>query len=90
MLVLSRKIGQEIIVGDNVRITVTKVSGNRVTLGVEAPDHVRILRGELQPVADAFEEDTEPGNVLDLFAQTVGIVDDAVSNTIPFVPSAAR
>jgi carbon storage regulator CsrA len=88
MLVLSRKIGQEIVVGDNVRITVTKVSGNRVTLGVDAPDHVRILRGELQPVACSFEdEDDKSGGVL---AQTVALIDDVVGNTIPFVPNAAR
>ena len=46
MLVLSRKSGQELIVGDNIRITINKISGNRVTLGIEAPDEVRIIRGE--------------------------------------------
>ena len=35
-------------IGDGVAITVTKVSGNRVTLGISAPDHVRILRQELK------------------------------------------
>ena len=55
MLVLSRKVGQEILIGDNVRITITKVSGNRVTLGIEAPDHVRILRGELGRVVLRFQ-----------------------------------
>ena len=48
MLVLSRKVGQSIEIGDGVAITVTKVSGNRVTLGISAPDHVRILRTELK------------------------------------------
>ena len=88
MLVLSRKVGQEILIGDNVRITVTKVSGNRVTLGVDAPDHVRILRGELESVATAFEDkDGRP----DVLAQTVALMDDEVmSNTIPFVPDTAR
>lgn len=94
MLVLSRKVGQEILIGDNVRITVTKVSGNRVTLGIEAPDHVRILRGELEPIAcsfeDGFEEEKpEPKQQPDVLAQTVALVDDVV-NTIPFVPGAAR
>ena len=95
MLVLSRKVGQEIIIGDNVRITVTKVSGNRVTLGIEAPDHVRILRGELEPIACSFEdgfqeEQPKPTQKqADVLAQTVALVDDVV-NTIPFVPGAAR
>ena len=96
MLVLSRKVGQEILIGDNVRITVTKVSGNRVTLGIEAPDHVRILRGELEPIACSFEDGFEDeqskqtqNKQADVLAQTVALVDDVV-NTIPFVPGAAR
>ena len=89
MLVLSRKVGQEIVIGDNVRITVTKVSGNRVTLGIQAPDHVRILRGELEPIATSFEDDRESSS--DVLAQTVALVEDVVvSNTIPFVPNTAR
>lgn len=48
MLVLSRKAGETLVVDNRVVITVTKISGNRVTLGIQAPDDVRILRGELQ------------------------------------------
>lgn len=88
MLVLSRKVGQEILIGDNVRITVTKVSGNRVTLGVEAPEHVRILRGELEPIACSFEDD-EDKPTHNVLAQTVSLMDDVVG-TVPFVPNAAR
>lgn len=89
MLVLSRKVGQEIVIGDNVRITITKVSGNRVTLGVQAPDHVRILRGELEPIATSFEDDSDD-RTPDVLAQTVALLDDVGANTIPFVPNAAR
>jgi len=90
MLVLSRKVGQEIVIGDNVRITITKVSGNRVTLGVDAPDHVRILRGELEPVARSFEDPLTRS--VDVLAQTVAMVVEGQSSrdTIPFVPSVAR
>lgn len=56
MLVLSRKSGQELIIGDNVRITINKISGNRVTLGINAPDEVRIIRGELEPIVKSFED----------------------------------
>ena len=54
MLVLSRKSGQTIRIGDGVTIRVTKIKGNRVTLGIEAPDNVRIVRGELEPLVNEF------------------------------------
>lgn len=91
MLVLSRKVGQEILIGDNVRITITKVSGNRVTLGVDAPEHIRILRGELEPIVTSFEVKGEDVvSKADVLSQTVALVDNMVSPTIPFVPNAAR
>lgn len=51
MLVLSRKVGEQIVIGDGIVLTVTRVSNNRVTLGIQAPDSVRVLRSELSPVA---------------------------------------
>jgi carbon storage regulator len=47
MLVLSRKEGEKLIVGENITIVVSKISGNRVTLGIEAPRDVKVVRGEL-------------------------------------------
>ncbi len=47
MLVLSRKPGQMLQIGDNVTLTVLEVHGNTVRVGIEAPREVRILRGEL-------------------------------------------
>jgi len=47
MLVLSRKIGEKLVIGDNITVVVSRVAGNRVTLGIEAPNDVRIIRGEL-------------------------------------------
>jgi len=47
MLVLSRKIGEKLVIGDNITVVVSRVAGNRVTLGIEAPNDVRIVRGEL-------------------------------------------
>jgi carbon storage regulator len=47
MLVLSRKVNEEIIVGENVRIKVIAVQGNKVRIGIEAPDHVTIRREEI-------------------------------------------
>jgi len=47
MLVLSRKQNQRIRVGDSVVVTVVRVSGDKVRLGIEAPDSMRVLREEL-------------------------------------------
>ena len=47
MLVLSRKPGEKVTIGNNITLTVLEVSGNRIKLGVEAPGSVRVLRGEL-------------------------------------------
>ena len=55
MLVLSRKIGEKIHVGNDITIEVRRVAGNRVTLAVDAPRNVRILRGELAQAAIEFE-----------------------------------
>ena len=49
MLVLRRKVGQTIVIDQNIVVTVQRVEGNRVSLSIEAPQDVRILRGELQP-----------------------------------------
>lgn len=47
MLVLSRKQDEEILISGGIRIRVIRVSGNRVQLGIEAADDVRIQRSEL-------------------------------------------
>ncbi|MGB7327338.1 MAG: carbon storage regulator [Rubripirellula sp.] len=49
MLVLSRKAGQRIYIGDDIVITLAKVAGNRVTIGIEAPREVSVRRRELTP-----------------------------------------
>ena len=48
MLVLSRKQNERIRVGDSVVVTVVRVSGDKVRIGIEAPPHVRVLRDELE------------------------------------------
>ena len=47
MLVLSRKVGEKLVIGDNIVVEVVRIQGNRITLGVVAPRDVKILRGEL-------------------------------------------
>ena len=50
MLVLSRKVGEKILIDDKVTITITRISGGRVSVGIEAPSGVRVVRGELKPL----------------------------------------
>jgi carbon storage regulator CsrA len=59
MLVLSRKVGERIHVGNDIVLEVRKISGNRVTIAVEAPRDVRILRGELELAAREFGSDED-------------------------------
>lgn len=47
MLVLSRKVGSSIRIGNDITLTVVKIDRNQVRLGIEAPLHVPILRQEL-------------------------------------------
>lgn len=54
MLILRRRVGEKIVIGDGITVVVSRVSGGRVTLGIEAPSDVHIVRGELRP----FDEPT--------------------------------
>jgi carbon storage regulator len=67
MLVLSRKAGERIRIGENITIVVNRVVGSRVSVGIEAPSNVRIVRGELELYEEAPAprtlpiRETEPG-----------------------------
>lgn len=50
MLVLSRKETQTIRIGDDIEITLVRVSGDRVRVGIQAPTEMVILRGELEKI----------------------------------------
>jgi carbon storage regulator len=47
MLVLSRKIGEHVIIGDSIRVTVVSIRGDKVRLGFTAPDEVTVHREEV-------------------------------------------
>ena len=61
MLVLSRKEGERVAIGDNIVLVINKIAGNRVTIGIEAPKHVKVVRGELDEVA-AEDAKVRPGS----------------------------
>jgi carbon storage regulator len=50
MLVLSRKLGEKIIIGENICITVVDIDRGKIRLGIEAPRDVPIFRQELLPL----------------------------------------
>lgn len=52
MLVLSRKVEQQIQIGEGIVITILQVKGNQVRVGIDAPRNVRVLRGELEPKSE--------------------------------------
>ena len=47
MLVLSRKVGEKIVIGENVQVTVVAITGTKVRLGIEAPKGVPVDREEV-------------------------------------------
>lgn len=47
MLVLSRKQGELLYIGEDIFLTVVEIDGKRVRLGIEAPAQVKVLRGEI-------------------------------------------
>ena len=55
MLVLSRKVGERVVIGDRIVVTVLEVKGRQVRLGFEAPPDVQIWRGEL-----SFQDHNRP------------------------------
>jgi carbon storage regulator len=58
MLVLSRKLGEKIYIGENVCITVVDIDRGKIRLGIEAPRDVAIYRQELLPNAQGGQPAT--------------------------------
>jgi carbon storage regulator len=47
MLVLTRKVGEDIVIGDNIHVTVVSIRGEKVSIGVTAPEEVVVDRQEV-------------------------------------------
>ena len=60
MLVLSRKRGETIHIGDRITITVVRAHGNHIRIGIDAPDEIRIVRGELDQWSEPAFTDLQP------------------------------
>lgn len=86
MLVLSRKNGERIHIGDDIFIEVRRVAGSRVTLAVNAPRDLRVLRGELLEAAKSFEE---PESTTDKSSASQPVAPPTSSETIIVTQEAA-
>ena len=61
MLVLSRKRNETIIIGDDIRIVVVEIRGDKVRLGIEAPPEVTVHRKEIYELIKKREREQEEG-----------------------------
>lgn len=55
MLVLSRKVGERVLIGDQIAVTIVRIQGGGVRLGIEAPPNLVVVRAELK---DRAEQET--------------------------------
>ena len=70
MLILQRKRGESLLIGENISITITSVDGERVRLAISAPPEVSVLRSELVAATAAKQgsgkEEVDPKALLEL------------------------
>jgi carbon storage regulator len=62
MLVLTRRVGEEIVIAGHIRIRVTKVQGDRVRLGIIAPEEVYVDRAEVHERRDSSGPPVRPAS----------------------------
>ena len=76
MLILQRKAGESLVIGEDITIRIVSVDGTRVRLAIAAPDDVPILRSELVTATaanrDSAMEEAAPAELLDLLG---GVLD---------------
>ena len=76
MLILQRKAGESLFIGDEIEVSVLSVEAGRVRLAIDAPKSVSILRSELKIAADtnreAADEEVSPLTLLDVLRAAGG------------------
>ena len=76
MLILTRRSGESIVIGDNVTVSVLSIQGNQIRLGIDAPRNVAVHREEIylkikesKAISSGLSHDEEPGNSYAMVAQ---------------------
>ena len=59
MLILQRKAGESLFIGENIEVSILSVDSGRVRIAIDAPKHISILRSELKRAADTNHEAAE-------------------------------
>lgn len=77
MLVLSRKMGERIIIGDNIELVVIRIQGDKVRLGFEAPEDVTIHREEIYR-KNEFVESSKNGQLSLPISANIALTDQEV------------
>lgn len=76
MLILQRKAGESLIIGEDIYVEVLAVENGRVRLAIKAPSHISILRSELRSAVDAnrdsAREEAPPQELLELLGDVLG------------------
>lgn len=76
MLVLTRKEGEKLVIGDNIVVTINRIAGNRVAIGIDAPREVSIVRGELKPEvtkSKKMAQNTSPSAVASMLESDIAV-----------------
>lgn len=66
MLVISRKLGESLIIGDNIEIFINEISSDKVKVGINAPKDVKIIRHELVDIKNMNIEAAENSNIVSI------------------------
>ena len=67
MLALTRKVGERIVIGDNIVVTVVGIKGDNIRMTIEAPKEIKIYRGEIfDAIAAENKQAAVPKDIADL------------------------
>jgi len=71
MLVLTRKLGEAILIGDNVKISILEIEGDKIRIGIDAPREIKVMREELitQTIDYNIESLKSKNDILEQFNQ---------------------